>query len=146
MLEGDVDVVAEVWHSAGQKAYTFIETWMSFSLDHATRVLRDSIAVECDVWVAEIDGVIVGYMALKGSYLDRLYVSPSSQRHGVGTSLFSHAMKLSPTGLELHTHQKNLPACSFYKKHGLVAVAYGVSPPPESEPDVEFHWRPPRAE
>ena len=29
-----------------------------------------------------------------------------------------------------------------YTKHGFRAVKYGVSPAPESEPDVLFHWRP----
>lgn len=145
MQQDDVEAVADVWHTSGQKVYTFIQTWMSFSLEHATSVLRDSIAVQCDVWVAESDSVIVGYMALNGSYLDRLYVSPGHQREGIGTRLLRHAMTLSPAGLELHTHQKNLQACAFYRKHGCVVAAYGVSPPPESEPDVEFHWRP-RAE
>jgi hypothetical protein len=33
-------------------------------------------------------------------------------------------------------------ARSFYEKQGFVAVYSGVSPPPESEPDVEYRWRP----
>jgi len=56
--------------------------------------------------------------------------------------LIHHAKKLFPYGLELHTHQKNIAACRFYEKHGFVAVRFGISPPPESEPDVEYHWRP----
>ena len=146
MQEAEADAVAEVWHSAGREAYTFIDTWKRYSLEQARKGFRESIAAQCDVWVAEIDGVIVGYMALNGSYLDRLYVSPSRQREGIGTSLLRQAMKLSPSGLELHTHQKNAHACAFYRKNQFVAVAHGVSPPPESEPDVEFHWRPRGAE
>jgi ribosomal protein S18 acetylase RimI-like enzyme len=51
-------------------------------------------------------------------------------------------MQLSPNGLELHTHQENESACAFYEKHGFAAVKYGISPAPESVPDVEYHWRP----
>ena len=30
----------------------------------------------------------------------------------------------------------------LYETHGFGAVKFGVSPPPESAPDVEYHWRP----
>jgi hypothetical protein len=30
------------------------------------------------------------------------------------------------------------PARAFYAKHGFAEVAFGVSPAPESEPDVEL--------
>jgi ribosomal protein S18 acetylase RimI-like enzyme len=52
------------------------------------------------------------------------------------------AQELSPDGLELHTHQENTKARRFYEKHGFEVVRFGVSPPPESAPDVEYHWRP----
>ena len=32
-------------------------------------------------------------------------------------------------------------ALSFYEKNDFVAEKFGVSPEPESEPDVEYHWR-----
>jgi hypothetical protein len=69
-------------------------------------------------------------------------VHPSVQRRGVGAALLRHAIALSPAGIELHTHVRNAKARAFYEKHHLVAVKFGVSPPPESEPDVEYHWRP----
>ena len=31
---------------------------------------------------------------------------------------------------------------AFYEKRGFSAVRFGVSPPPESEADVEYHWKP----
>ena len=92
--------------------------------------------------MAEAEEGILGYLALKGSYVDRLYVSPLQQRYGNGTALLKHAMERSPTGLELHTHQKNTQARAFYEKLGFVPVHYGISPPPENEPDVEYQWRP----
>ena len=95
-----------------------------------------------DLWVAEERGQLLGYLARKDSYIDRLYVKPSAQRRGVGLALLKKARELSPTGLELHTHQENAKARRFYEKHGFRAVRFGVSPPPESAPDVEYHWRP----
>ena len=138
----DFEAVVRVWHTSGLLAYPFIERWQRFTLELARSVFREEIASACEVWVAEVEDEIVGYLALRGSYVDRLYVSPNHQRHGIGTSLLKFAMERSPAGLELHTHQKNTPACAFYEQHGFVPVKYGLSPPPENEPDVEYHWRP----
>jgi hypothetical protein len=33
-------------------------------------------------------------------------------------------------------------ARSFYERRGFRAVQFGVSPPPESEPDVRYAWDP----
>jgi ribosomal protein S18 acetylase RimI-like enzyme len=142
MADDDVEAVVRVWHASGLLAYPFIERWQRFTLELARRVFREEIASVCEIWVAEIQDEIVGYLALRGSYVDRLYVSPNYQRQRIGTSLLKFAMERCPAGLELHTHQKNTPACAFYEQHGFVPVKYGRSPAPENEPDVEYHWRP----
>lgn len=142
MTDEDLEAVVRVWYTAGRRAYTFIELWQRFTLAQARSVFRQQIAPGCEVWLAEAEDGIVGYLALRGSYVDRLYVSPEHQRQGVGSSLLKHAMERSPAGLALYTHQKNTQARAFYEKHGFVAVKYGISPPPENEPDVEYHWRP----
>jgi ribosomal protein S18 acetylase RimI-like enzyme len=141
MMEDDFEAVVWVWYASGRGAYTFIELWQRFTLDQARDVLREQIQ-GCEVWVAETADGILGFLARKESYIARLYVSPAHQRRGIGTSLLQHAMRRSPAGLELHTHQKNTPARAFYEQHGFVAVRYGMSPSPENEPDVEYHWRP----
>ncbi|HUI25710.1 MAG TPA: GNAT family N-acetyltransferase [Candidatus Kryptonia bacterium] len=142
MRDEDFEAVVRVWHASGLAAYTFIELWQQFTLEQARDVFREHVANDCEVWVAETEDGIVGYSALKESYLARLYVSPQHQRRGVGLALLKHAMERKPAGLELHTHQKNFPARAFYEKRGFVAVKFGISPPPENEPDVEYHWRP----
>jgi ribosomal protein S18 acetylase RimI-like enzyme len=71
-----------------------------------------------------------------------MYVDPSQWRKGWGTRLVVFAKSLSPSGLELHTHQENRAARRLYETHGFKAVRFGTSPPPESAPDVEYHWKP----
>jgi ribosomal protein S18 acetylase RimI-like enzyme len=78
---------------------------------------------------------------MKGTYIDRLYVDPLEWRKRWGTQLVSFAKHVFPRGLELHTHQENVVARALYERHGFRAVKFGVSPPPESAPDVEYHWR-----
>ncbi|HEX7036684.1 MAG TPA: GNAT family N-acetyltransferase [Pseudomonadales bacterium] len=138
----EIDAVADLWYRTGRAAYPYLPNWQALTPELARRVFREHIAGRCDVFVAERDGAIVGYLALVGSYLDRLYVDPPQQGRGVGSALLEHARRLSPLGLELHTHQQNAAARVFYERHGFVAVRFGVSPPPENAPDVEYHWRP----
>jgi GNAT superfamily N-acetyltransferase len=65
---------------------------------------------------------------------------PDFQRRGVGRALLDHARGLSPEHLWLYTFQVNAIGRVFYEQNGFVALRFGVSPAPESEPDVEYHW------
>ena len=138
----DEPAVAAVWHRSGGAAYPYLPTWQAFTLDEAARVFRDVIRAQCELWVATEDERVVAYLAMKDAYIDRLYVDPGDWRHGWGTRLVRFAKSLRPNGLRLHTHQDNHGARRFYEKHGFQAVRFGVSPPPESAPDVEYRWRP----
>ena len=137
----ELDVVG-VWHRAGIAAYSYLPTWQAFTLEQAREVFRKVILPGGAIWVGTVEARIVSFLALKGSYLDRLYVAPSEWRQGWGTRLVNHAKRLSPGGLELHTHIENHVARALYERHGFRAVKFGMSPPPESAPDVEYHWRP----
>ena len=138
----DEPAVVGVWHRSSQAVYTFLPNWQAFTLEVAQRVFHDVIAPRCEIWVGCDDQQIVAFLAMKNSYIDRLYVDPPAQRQGWGSRLLAHAKLLHPTGLELHTHQENHGARALYEHHGFVAVRFGISPPPESAPDVEYHWRP----
>lgn len=137
----EADVVG-VWHRSGLAAYTYLPTWQAMTIETAQLVFRTIIRPRCAIWVGTLDERVVAYLALNGSYLDRLYVDPPEWRIGWGTRLVQLAKQLSPGGLELHTHQANHPARALYERHGFKVVKFGVSPPPESAPDVEYRWRP----
>jgi len=79
---------------------------------------------------------------MNGSFVDRLYVDSSEWRRGWGKRLIKLAKKLSPEGLELHTYVENAAARAQYEQTRFKAVKFGINPPPESAPDVEYYWRP----
>jgi ribosomal protein S18 acetylase RimI-like enzyme len=133
---------AAVWHRSGLAAYPYLPTWQMMSLETAQWVFHNVIRAQCSIWVGTLDDRVVAYLAMNRSYLDRLYIDPNEWRRGWGTRLVDLAKQLSPDGLELHTHQENQAARNLYERHGFIAVKFGVSPPPESAPDVEYHWRP----
>ena len=138
----DEATVIAVWHRAGQAAYKFLPSWQTLTLERAGEIFREVIVPRCNIWVGTRDHEVVAFLAMNGSYIDRMFVVPAEWRKGWGTRLLVFAKALFPDGLELHTHQENHPARKLYEKHGFRAVKFGVSPPPENAPDVEYHWRP----
>ena len=140
--ERDEAAVIAVWHRSGQAAYPFLPTWQAFTLERAGEVFREVIRPRCDLWVGTRQDRVVAFLAMCGSYIDRMYVDPTEWRKGWGTRLVLFAKARYPDGLELHTHQENHAARQLYERHGFRAVKLGMSPPPESAPDVEYHWRP----
>ena len=143
LQDQDEAAVIAVWHRSGLAAYPFLPTWQALTLEKAGDLFRETIRrAGCDVWVGTHEEEIVAFLAINGSYIFRMYVDPPEWRKGWGTRFIALAKTLSPQGLELHTHQENHPARRLYEKHGFAAVKFGVSPPPESAPDVEYHWRP----
>ena len=109
-----------------------------FEMDQA--YFKNHILAKDHVWVVERDSQLAGFMAIDGDLIDHLYVGPDSWGQGIGRALLSHARNLSPEHLWLFTLQINLNARAFYQKNDFVAKRFGISPPPELEPDVEYHW------
>jgi len=138
--QSDRASVCAIWFRSGRDEYTYLDDWLTLTESEAGDLFDRLIVDKCQVWVAE-DTEIAGFLAMNDSYVDRLYVDPSKQRGGWGALLLAKAKGLCPSGLELHTHQQNQRARNFYEKHGFRAVRFGLSPPPESAPDVEYHWR-----
>lgn len=94
-----------------------------------------------DVWVARIDGVITGFMALRGHWIDHLYLAPDIWRQGLGRRLLQEAMATRPE-LELWTFQRNDRARRFYESFGFIAVEFtDGSANEEREPDVRYVWK-----
>jgi GNAT superfamily N-acetyltransferase len=139
--DADEAEVVGVWYRSGKAVYTLLPLGQALAFETA-HTLFDGICAQCTIWVGTLGERIVAYLAMNGSRIERLYVDPSEWRKGWGTRLINLAKELSPQGLELYTHVQNHAARTFYERHGVRAVKFGTSPPPESAPDVEYHWRP----
>jgi ribosomal protein S18 acetylase RimI-like enzyme len=140
--ESEIEAIVQLWNETKTDTYDFIPQERDRTLDEDRAFFHSMIQPRCALWIAVDAARILGFLGIRASYVDRLYVHPGAQRRGVGSALLRHAIALSPAGIELHTHVRNTKARAFYQKQGMVAVKFGVSPPPESEPDVEYHWRP----
>lgn len=137
--EEDFETVAKFWFEAIEVAEPELVQRMKYEFTGAREYFK-VLVIENQMWVYELDGTPVGFLGIQGEYIDRLYVDPKFHRRGIGKALLDHARTLSPQHLWLKTDQANKMSRPFYEKNGFVATRFGVSPPPESEPDVEYHW------
>jgi GNAT superfamily N-acetyltransferase len=114
--------------------------------DEAAVPIAARIREHEEVWVAEEDGRLLGFLAIEYStnlgapVLEKLYVDPAEQNRGVGSALLDKAKELRPAELYLWVFQKN-PAQRLYERNGfeLVRLTDG-SDNMEGEPDALYRW------
>lgn len=104
------------------------------------RFVRDRLMSENTTWVAEVDGVVVGYIAFNDDWITHLFVHPDHQGRGHGPALLAHAMA-DGRARQLWTFQRNTRARKFYEDRGWVlAELTDGQGNEEKEPDVRYVW------
>jgi GNAT superfamily N-acetyltransferase len=129
----DFDVLTILWRVAREKSLPDFQRRKGHFFYEDQDYFRDHILPQDQVWVVESEKRPVAFMAMREDFIDHLYVHPDYQNRGIGQALLEH--------IWLYTLQSNLQARRFYEKNGFHAGQFGISPPPESEPDVQYHWR-----
>ena len=154
MLPEDLEPVVRLWKRSRTDAQPWLEARMNHTEEEDHAHFQSVIAVEHIIWIAAGSGpgscadtgpesdAVLGFLAQRDKSIGHLYVDPSVQGRGVGSSLLQLAQKNSPEKLELYTHQRNRKTRTFYERRGFRAVAFGISPAPENEPDVRYEWTP----
>jgi hypothetical protein len=73
----DEAAVIGVWHRSGQWAYPYLPTWQELTLERAGDIFRKVIRPRCDIRVGTRNGQVVAFLAMAGSYVDRMFVEPT---------------------------------------------------------------------
>jgi GNAT superfamily N-acetyltransferase len=109
-----IDLWYESWRSVGLRTPNVTRA------DLAKRVPGD-LGIRWTVTVAEIDGQLVGFLAvcLLEERLDQLFVLPEAQRRGIGSELLNVAKQQMPNEFWLSTQPNNYHARSFYERKGM---------------------------
>ena len=142
-LQSDFESIVILWRVAREISLPDIQLRKGHFFYEDVAYFRDHILPNNQVWVAaDESGYPIGFMAIHNDLIDQLYLHPDHWRKGIGGQLLAHARTLSPHGLWLYTLQANLNAQSFYEKQGFKIAERGISPPPESEPDIKYVWQP----
>ena len=137
----DFDAVTSLWRIEREKSLPEFQRAKGHFFYEDQEYFRNHVLKQDKVLVVECDDHPVAFMAIRDDFIDHLYVHPDYQNHGLGQALLDYARQCSPEHLWLYTLQINRNARAFYERNGFTAERFGVSPPPESEPDVEYHWR-----
>ena len=137
----DFDAVTILWRVAREKSLPDFQRRKGHFFYEDQDYFHTHVLQEDRVWVVEMDGRPVAFLAMRADFIDHLYVHPDYQNRGIGKALLDHARQVSPEHVWLYTLQVNEKARLFYEKDGFTAESFGISPPPENEPDIQYHWR-----
>jgi GNAT superfamily N-acetyltransferase len=139
---GDAAAIADVFFASRDDALSYLPKIHS---DAEVRAwIYDKLLPSAETWVAELDGRIVGFAAIRGQELDQLYIEPGFYRRGIGSLLVAKAKERRPGGLWLYTFARNARARAFYESHGFVVIGSSDgSDNEEREPDLRYEWTPP---
>jgi len=92
------------------------------------------------VRVAEVDGVVVGFLALTGGFVHSLYLRSDAQGEGIGRALLDNA-KTRSDRLELNVFQANTGAQRFYTREGFTETGRSDGAGnDENLPDITYLW------
>ena len=101
--------------------------------------LDHEIAAGVVFWGYEVDGALVGIMGIQSvgdvDLIRHAYVSPASQRRGVGSALLAELTRSPTRRMLVGTWAAAGWAISFYRRHGFELV------PPERTADLlKTYW------
>jgi putative acetyltransferase len=134
----DFEELTEVWHNANRSAYPYVEAHQRYTLDESRGFFQSSVLPCNRLWVASVGTLIVGFIAVDATHINQLAVDVNYQHSGIGSALLRYLLSTTVGSWRLFTFQRNVSARRFYERHGFCVVRFGVSPPPENEPDVEY--------
>ena len=113
----DIEAISLVHRRACLIAYRFMN-W-SYSLQEVERWYSGKFAAWTWTLAAFEADAMTGFVALTGQHIDQLFVDPSHQRCGIGSSLLDQALASAPGRTTLHVFEDNLSARVLYEKYGF---------------------------
>jgi GNAT superfamily N-acetyltransferase len=86
---------------------------------HQPPRVRDLLLPSMDVWVAESDGELLGFVGAREAVVELLYVAPEAQGRGLGPALLSYVDGgAGPRSVEVYAD--NVDGVTFYGGQGFV--------------------------
>lgn len=124
----DHDAIAQIWH--GSASLPNVGPPVMPTIDELRQRVDDAIAAGWVVTIAEQNGAIVGFAAIKlqEAILDQLFVRPDQIGSGLGRALFQNCLEQMPEGFTLHTASSNDNARRFYEKAGMQVLRHDAHP------------------
>jgi ribosomal protein S18 acetylase RimI-like enzyme len=117
--ESDFGPLTKPWREARLKASRGFMANNVHSFEKDCVDIEKGKLEENQVWVADQQEKAVGFLAIRGDFIDQLFVHPDHQNRGIGKAVLEEACCLSQSRLYLYTFQSNRIRKAFYEKTGL---------------------------
>ncbi len=119
----DLDNVLNSWEVSTRLAHAFMED--EFIAQERNNV-EHMYLPNTDTWVAEIDGVVKGFIALMGNEVGALFLLPEYHGQGIGKALMDKAQSIHG---ELEVFKVNLIGTAFYSRYGFTHLSESLHEP-----------------
>ena len=114
-VDSDLAAVVSSWESATRLAHPFMSEDF---LAQERKNLPELYLPNADTWVAEINGEVVGFIALIGNEVGAIFVLPAHHGAGAGLALMNKAQELHDE-LEVEVFAENALGRQFYARYGF---------------------------
>lgn len=132
----DAGVAGEILHG-----FAIENEWMPKLHSRAETIAFCGRMIDLEwMTVAETENGVIGFLALNGTEIHSLYLSPDARGRGAGRQLLEYA-KSRQSELSLFAFQANHSARRFYERNGFVEVARSDGADnDENLPDIKYVW------
>jgi putative acetyltransferase len=111
----DLQAVLNSWEVATRLAHKFMtDAFIAQERENTENIYLPNT----DTWVAEVDGEVVGFIALMGNEVGAIFLKPTYHGVGIGKALMDKARELH-CDLEVDVFKENAIGRSFYAKYGF---------------------------
>lgn len=114
LQEADIDRVAEIWLDTNIRTHPFIAA--SYWRDHFEAV--KGLLLQTDVYVYEEQNEIQGFVGVRETYIEGLFVWHEAQSRGIGKELLDFVKRIHKP-LHLRVYQKTSGRQRFIKEKTL---------------------------
>lgn len=114
----DLESIMIIWYNAQTKAHPFLAKDF---VQKVKMMMKEMFIPNSKIWVYQESGIVLGFIAMMDNEIGGLFVNPTMQSNGIGTSLLKHIQR-SYNLLEVEVFDKNKIGKPFYLKHGFKTV------------------------
>ena len=111
----DIEVVVSLWRSASEIAHSFLSKDF---LDQEDDNMRNIYLAFAETWVTEVEGTVVGFIALIEDEIGGLFLDPDFHGQGLGRALVDKAV-IQKGPLKVEVFKENIIGRRFYDAYGF---------------------------
>ena len=123
--ESDVDAVVASWRAASELAHPFLTKAF---LDEEEGNVRNVYLKIAETWVTEVDGDVVGFIALVDDEIGGLFLDPDYHGRGLGKDMVDRAVA-EKGAMTVEVFKLNSIGRRFYNAYGFEYTDEGLHDP-----------------